>query len=217
MRTENFRILPLHMCKGFFFLLFSICFVAEAQFYDPIKESIKLKPGLDLRYDSRNSFVDGRYAAVRGVKLGLRYGDALRMGVGYNWLHSDIIRSIDASDSALFKLEYFSPYFEWAFHNDDRWEISTILMLGFGSSRYEYNIGGTDYSTRRYFTMIYEPAMTAEYHFLKYFFVGAGVGYRLAVSSDSFTKQRVNSPIYLIKFGVEFRKVQKDFLPPVTF
>lgn len=212
------------MCKGFFFILCFVCASTQAQFYDPIKESVKLKPAIDLRYDSRNSFVDGRFAIIRGAKLGLRYGDVLRMGFGYNWLHSDIRREIYVDDGtgqrtpvdARFRLAYVSPYFEWAFYKDPRWEISTILMLGFGSSRYDYSLNGSDIRSKGFFTSIYEPAMTAEYHFLKYFFAGGGVGYRLAFSDDTFTRQRVNSPIYLIKFGVEFRQVKEDFIPPLN-
>jgi hypothetical protein len=53
-----------------FFLIFSAS-VTHAQFLDSIKSATKKKPSIDIRLESRHSFLRNELVKVSGVRLGL--------------------------------------------------------------------------------------------------------------------------------------------------
>ena len=48
--------------------------------------------------------------------------------------------------------------------------------------------------------ILYEPAMTVQYRFLRYFAIGAGWGFRLVIQTGDDLGERLTAPVYL--FGV---------------
>ena len=207
-----------------FLLLFWFNVELNAQFFDAIEESLISKPTLDAKFDSRNSFIGARYARIFGVKLGLDFDDTFKAGLGYNWLSSDIYRTLTVADfntnesyevRAQYHLSYFAPYAEYVFYKDDPWEISILVLVGGGWSKYSYwDRYWNHVTTDSKFVLLYEPYMTAQYKVFKYVGVGAGVGYRLAMSSDKFSRTRLNSPIYVFKLKIYASDIYKDLKDP---
>jgi len=209
--------------KGIFCLCFLVVgFVhhGKSQFFDAIEESFNHKPKLDAKFDSRNSFIGAKYARIFGVKLGLDYNETFKVGIGYNWLSSDIHRDLTVTDfssnesysvNSQYHLSYFSPYAEYVFYKKDPWEISILVLVGGGFARYSYwDINWNRVVTDPSFVFLYEPYMTAQYRVMKYFGLGAGVGYRLAMSSDKFSRTRLNSPIYVFKLKIFASEIYED-------
>ena len=58
--------------------------------------------------------------------------------------------------------------------------------------------------------IIYEPAMTIEYKFLKYFGIGGGVGFRLAIKSNQQIKESFTAPEYILRFKIYSGDIYKD-------
>jgi len=203
-----------------FLLLFSVSQSGHAQFFDAIEESLQHKATLDAKFDSRNSFIGARYARIFGVKLGLDYNDTFKAGIGYNWLSSDIYKTLTVTDfninesydiRAQYHLSYFAPYAEYVFYQDDPWEISILVLVGGGWAKYSYwDRYWNHVTTDPEFVFLYEPYMTAQYRLFKYVGVGAGVGYRLAMSSDRFSRTRLNSPIYVLKLKIYASDIYRD-------
>lgn len=211
--------------KGIFFGLILLLLGPRdlhAQFFDAIETSLKVKPHLDFKFDTRNSFIGSKYARIYGLKLGLDFDKTFKLGVGYNWLSSDLYRVQNVANSegeikslnTQFKLGYFTPYAEYVFYNKDPWDISILVLVGGGYSHYTYwDDLWVHMQTSRSFVFIYEPYMTAQYRVFSYFGVGAGVGFRLAYSSDRFSRTKLNSPIYVFKLKIylsEFVADMKD-------
>ena len=204
--------------RGIFFVLMCTCISrGQAQdytnFQEHIRESFRSKPGLDIRVDLRNSFITTRLAQVRGVKLGLDYNSTVKLGLSYNWLESDIIRKVtDDQGNAIganLKYRYIAPYFEYAFYRKDPWEISIPVHLGLGLANYEYRQTQLVRLPSR-FILGYEPYMVARYVVLKYFGIGAGVGYRLVFIGNSALQENFNSPIYVFKFQLLLGRIWSD-------
>lgn len=203
-----------------FFILSAGNNICCAQFFDAIDQSFHHKATLDAKFDSRNSFIGARYARIFGVKLGLDFNDTFKAGIGYNWLSSDIYKSLTVTDfivnesydvNAQYHLSYFAPYAEYVFYKEDPWEISILVLVGGGWSHYSYwDRYWNHINTDKKFVFLYEPYMTAQYKVMKYFGVGAGVGYRLAMSADKFSRTRLNSPIYVFKLKIYASDIYRD-------
>ena len=214
-------IMPLFY-KGIFFIsILLLSFNCQAQFFDSIRTSLTYKPKLDVKLDSRNGFISASVARIIGLKVGLDYNKTFKIGAGYNFLFSDIKQNVAVVDHSgnrntiqgEYRFQYLALYSEYVFYKNDPWEISILAHFGGGVSRIRYtDLSGNSSNTPSKFVLLYEPYMTAQYKFLKYFGVGAGVGYRLAYSSDQFSRRQLNSPIYVYKFKFFFAEFYQDVL-----
>lgn len=208
--------------KGIFFVILLISSVnAQAQFFDSIGSSLSYRPALDFKLDSRNSFIAARLARIWGVKVGLDFNHTVKLGLGYNWLSNDINREFSIVNSrgepetasAQFHFRYISAYGEYVFFRKHPWEVSVLVLVGYGRSHLSYfDQYWVHTETPSKGIILYEPYMTAEYRLFTYFGVGAGIGYRLAYSSDRFSRRQLNSPIYVLKVKAYLSDLYRDFV-----
>jgi len=186
---------------------------------DSLRHYLDQESKIMLRLDTRNSFITGRSARIRGIKAGVSYGDRLSFGIGYNWLKKgfdqdyvlDPRTAIDTVSSRL-HFHFLSPFAEYVFYDRKGFSVAIPVQIGFGTSWLSYNdLAGNKAKTSRKFVMLYEPAMTIEQRFLKYFAAGFGIGYRLMLKNNSEVDARFSSPIYLIRLRLVFSELYKDF------
>lgn len=196
------------------FLLLSVSALsARGQLLDTIRANFEHKPKFFFKLDSRNSFVTSRAARVMGVKLGWDYNNSLRIGIGFNWLASNHYKEkvlLDKnnepyiSEADLFFI-YFSPFAEYVFFRNKKWEHAIPVQVGFGNSWFQYeDINGRTLREKYKPVILYEPAMTTQYKVLPWFGIGAGVGYRLLLLNNKASGENLNSPVYLIRFRLFF-------------
>lgn len=198
-------------------LLFcNLCF--SQSFEKDIRDALKAKPVLDLRLDSRHSFINQSGVSVFGVKGGIEYDRKLRFGLGFNILSTQLNSSISYIENGLVKTNdearlvfyHVSPYAEYVFYKGERWEISIPVQFGIGNSYYTLNTAKGRINRNRQFILSYEPAITAQYKILKYFGPGFGVGYRLMIIDNKAIKESFNSPVYIFRFKIFFGEIYKD-------
>lgn len=200
--------------SGLFLFLFMLLNSAFAQsFEQQIKQSMKSDPKLDVRLDSRHSFVTAENVKIFGIKLGLDYDHTIQYGIGFNYLSSDLEKSIETSGGAkeaLLRYYTFTPYIEYIFYRDNRWELSIPLQLGFGSSYYSYESAGSSRKSHQQFIATYEPAITAQYRLLKYFGPNIGIGYRLMIKNNSSIDESFTAPVYQFGLKLFIEDLYKD-------
>lgn len=218
--------MPLLLVKGIFVTwIFANSTLGYAQtsepFIDSIKSSFYNKPKLDLRVDARTSFITTKPARIFGIKLGLNFNDKVQVGVGYNWLISDIKTdrkivingSIELVDSRLV-LQYVSPYFEYTYYNSPKLELSIPVMIGLGYSRYTAASSFYQFvpDSKKNVVMFYEPYSVGVYKPIPFVGIGFGVGYRLLFIGNKSISENLNSAIYVFKVkllvGVLYRAVK---------
>ena len=184
-----------------------------------IKSSFRHKPKPDVRLDTRNSFITNSAAKIRGIKLGLDFNKTVKLGIGYNWLASELEdeRAYLAADGERYtaphrlRFTYVSPYIEYTFFREGRWEASIPVHLGLGSARYAFTDHlGQDRTTAANTILLYEPYMTCQYKPSRYFGIGVGTGYRLLFAGNRRMPENFNSPIYVVKFNLLFGEIVKD-------
>lgn len=206
--------MPKLNCIFIFCLVFIFVPNTKAQsFEEELKTAITKKPKLEVRMDSRHSFINQTGVKTVGFKVGIQFNEKLSFGMGYNQLWSPLSRTIaDQGVEKKVKLAYYniSPYVEYVFFRDDKWELSIPVQFGFGSSYYKKSGNQGSGQLRKEFVMSYEPAITFQYRFLKYFGAGFGIGYRLMIIPNQQLEEKFTSPVFIFKTGIYFQDVFRD-------
>lgn len=186
-------------------LFFSIAFLSQAQLFDSIQKSFIYKPKPLFKLETRNSFITSEVVKVRAVKVGLNFNRKTQIGLSYNWLKRKTL--IYTQDSSTLKMNYVSLFFEYVFYRDKHFTLAIPVLMGLGNSKY-VSKEGTDYA--KSFIMTYEPGMTFEYRFLRYFGIGTGVGFRVMLIDNPKIKEQLNSPVYIFRFKIYFGDIVND-------
>ncbi len=179
---------------------------------DSLAHIFRHRPVFTAKYDTRNTFITGNRASIWGIKAGFVFRKTLTVGVGYNWLWTDIREEIrypetDRIDMARVRLRYVAPFLDYTFYRKGPWEVTLPVQLGVGTSFVES--WRTSEKLKRDWVMLYEPSMSVEYRFLKYFAVGGGYGYRLMLHNNRQLSSRFTSPMYVLRFRILFDELYR--------
>ena len=181
-------------------------FSQPASLGDTLNFAFSHKPKFMGRLEARTSFITGEPVQVRGLQAGANFGNRVIIGVGYHWLQSRLTSVNHEGEKQRLLFRFAAPFFEYSFLYKKRWVVSIPLRIGIGGSSVESVAGYVD----RGGVFLYEPAMSIEYQFLKYFGIGIGAGYRLMLINNKAIDRNFNSPVYLFKFRVQFGKLYSD-------
>lgn len=179
---------------------------------DSLSKVFQQKPKFTAKLDSRNSFITGKSAQIRGVKAGLSFGNRMMVGLGYNWLgtqHRENIFTPAGLRLGTIKYAYIAPFVEYVFFKKNNWQGDIPVQIGFGRSKYTYENDGTTKSIYSNTVISYEPSMIIEYQVLGLFGFGGGIGYRLMLKGNRDMDQQFTSPMYVIRFRILFDGVRK--------
>lgn len=189
----------------------------RAQLLDSIGLFLQERPRLTVGLDSRGSFISNQNVRMLGVKVGLEHGGRVRYGIGYSWLGTPVEGEAEVVEEGVsrtvttrLRLGLVTPYFSYAFYKRGPWEVSIPVQVGIGGGSLVYDdLQGNATKLKKAFVFTYEPAMTVQYRFLKYFAVGGGLGYRLAFTNASLDES-LNAPVYIIGVRVFFGDLYRD-------
>jgi len=168
-----------------------------------------------VKLDMRGSFVSNRNVRMVGVKLGLEHAQRFQYGIGYSFLLTPVVRERFIEGQGLrpsrLRLGYATAYVDYAFYQRGPWEARIPVQIGIGSGSVIYDDAeGRRQKLYRSGVIIWEPAMTIQYRFLKYFGLGAGWGYRLVMYTRQRLDERITAPTYTIGVRVFFGDIWKD-------
>lgn len=198
-------------------LLFLLCAFApvRAQLLDSIALFLQEPPRPVLRLDVRGSFVSNQNVRLLGVKVGLEHARRFQYGIGYSFLFTPVRGEVDVEGlgptAARLRLGMITPYVDYAFYQRGPWEVRLPVQIGIGAGSVVYT--DADGRKRKWAStglITYEPAMTVQYRFLKYFAVGAGWGFRLVIQTGDDLGEHLNAPTYMLGFRVFFEDLWRD-------
>lgn len=196
--------------------------VCKAQFMDSLNVVFNYKRSIDARLESRISFINNELISVAGARLGVAFQRKLRLGAGLSWLKSDVkntsytMRSDGFSDTNVtyLKFAYICYYVDFVFHKTKRWQLSVPIQLGTGASwfqkRSDYYSGNKD---KKYFLLLYEPGITAQFKMFKWLGLGSDVGYRFTMKNNKKVGEKLSSPTYSFKLLIWFDQLYFDLFP----
>ena len=190
---------------------------SRAQRVDSIPNYLQAPAKLIVKLDMRGSFIDNESVQFAGVKLGLEHAGKVQYGIGYSFLFSPLEREEFVPGEGVvttrLRFGYVTPYFEYAFYQRGPWELRIPVQLGLGTGSVVYDdVTGRTRKLQRSLVLLYEPSITVQYRFLKYFAVGGGWGYRL-VARNEHLSDGLTAPIYTFGLRVFFGDLWKDLGP----
>lgn len=181
--------------------------MCHAQFLDTIKSVTKKRPSIDIRLESRHSFISNGIVKVSGVRLGLIFQKKLKVGIGYSWLNSDVSQNIEIINSEgkkqivknYLEFNYGALYTDFVFYKENRWQLSVPLQLGVGTAWFQHTNSNVKVLSKKHFLLLYEPGISVQYKLVKWFGVGADIGYRFTLKNTQYVGDKLNSPAYAFK------------------
>ena len=192
-------------------------------FIDSIQAGLKKTPKFIFKFDTRNSFIANQSARIFGWKIGVEFGNTLRIGGGFYTLvkHSSALdktifdaNGTDTLATAKLMFNYIAYFVDYIFYKKKKWEFSIPLQIGIGRSRYEYT--GQDGSLirlARKTVLLYEPAITGHYKVTKWFGIGMGAGFRIMLINNKALDRKFNSPIYILKIKIFLGDIYRAIAP----
>lgn len=173
------------------------CFYAQGQIGSWIKAQVKdNKPNLSFSFESRNSFLLEQPNKLNGLRLIFEYGDYYNIGIGY--YDNGFLQKSETN------LSFIGIFNDFQLVKDKKGAANLSLMLDFG------DYAPTDELSPKAF-VAYEVLLGGQLNFLKYFFGGASVGYRLGLINAYRKDYQISSPLYQLKVGVHFSEIARSF------
>lgn len=192
----------------FVFWVLLLPLVFQAQYLDSLDDVIRGKANIDLRYESRWSFVNNELISISGVRVGAAYEKKLRLGGGVSWLktpYSQIQSVVNEKGetvlkSTYFKLAYLAGYADVVFYKTKRWQLSVPLQIGVGMTWYQ-DVPQYQFQNRNssQFLFLYEPGITVQYKLTRWFGLGSDVAYRFTLKNNKKISEQLSSPTYSFK------------------
>ncbi|MEX1133085.1 MAG: hypothetical protein WEC15_07680 [Flavobacteriales bacterium] len=199
-------------------LALSASFSSRAQLLDSIALFAAEEPRFVAKLDIRGSFIRNQNVRIMGAKVGLEHGGRFQYGIGYSFLFTPVQRQevLDGLGATTLRLRvgYITPYVDYAFYQRGPWEVRLPVQIGVGGGSTIYrDAEGRKQRYQRTGLLIYEPAMTVQYRFWKYFALSGGWGFRLVAQTGDKLGENLNAPIYSFGLRVFFGDLWRDLGP----
>ena len=165
--------------------------------------------------DYRNSFITSTEARVIGFRSGIELNNKFRLGAGYHFLNSEIVKTISVDNNitnAQVRLRYGSVSVEFVLLNKTLWQLTAPVIFGFGQTAYippasRYGI------SKKHFAMFVEPAVTFQYNIIPFIGIGTGIGYRFMPAGDSGLRSTFETPLYDFRIKILIDEVFEALFP----
>jgi hypothetical protein len=189
---------------------------ARGQLMDSLHDVFSNKYSIDARLESRNSFITNRLISVTGVRLGVAFQRKLRIGGGLSWLKTEVPSAVTDAENPVryLKFAYLCYYVDFVFYKNKRWQLSVPIQAGTGISWFQEEMT-YQWKTRypKYFMLLYEPGITAQFKIFKWIGIGSDIAYRFALVPHKRTEQQLNSPTYSFKLLFWADQLYYEFFP----
>ncbi len=187
---------------------------APAQLVDSVRHFLEEPPKLVVKLDTHGSFISNESVQFAGIKVGYEHGGRVQYGIGYSFLFSpvehDVLVPGEGTVTTHLRFGYVTPYFDYAFYAKGPWELRIPVQIGIGGGSVVYNDAtGRTRRLQHSTVFLYEPSITVQYRFLKYFAIGGGWGYRLVLRSSASLNDSLTAPIYTFGLRVFFGDLWK--------
>ena len=204
------------------FWLFAVVFVfasgcASSQtsnLSDSLSHVFRQRITPSFKFDTRNSFITGSSAKIYGIKAGVNFGKRLSVGIGYNFIGTELMEDVLVNDQKLtadIRMNYVAPFIEYSFYQRGPWELITPIQFGVGNSFLQYSTTEGKRVINKSRVVLYEPGMAFEYKILKVLGVGVGFGYRIMLKNNRAIDQQFTSPVYALRVRLIFDELYKRY------
>jgi len=214
----------------FIVVLFFCAMVSRAQLLDTLRDFLKHKYSIDVRLESRASFIDNELTSISGIRAGLTFKRKLRIGGGiswlktdgYSWLKTNVTKDFYVQDEdgktevvkKYLKFIYLCYYLDFVFYKTQHWQLSVPIQIGTGYLWFQdtknYSFGNKQ---PRYLLFLYEPGITLQYKVFKWLGAGADISYRFALQDRKKTGEHLSNLSLTFKALFSFNYLYYELFP----
>ena len=136
---------------------------------------------------------------------GACFGGTFTIGGGYNALASPIYKTDYVGENRItseLHFAYFSYFAEYTINITNHWELDLPVLIGIGTSSYQYRVNNNPIVKNRELVMPLEPQVTLGYNINKYVEFSTQVGYRIMLINNDLLSYNFNSVTYSV--GLSF-------------
>jgi hypothetical protein len=203
-------------------LAFSLKGNCQAQLMDTISYSLSKKPKFFMTLASFNTFIDGQYANIGGIRMGLNYNQRVRFGIGYFYLaNNDIVTALHITDSVQdyttsgqLYLKFVSLSAGYYFFNKYPWQCGLIpFQIGFGRAKYGYISRPERIKTytKTETLILYQPEISFQYNVFRWIGAGMSTGYRFILYRSEKATKNLNAITFSIDVRLSLDEIYKIF------
>jgi hypothetical protein len=183
-----------------FFLIILFSFLALVEIHAQIGQWIKTqtkenKMEIGFSFESRNSFLLEQPNKLNGFRLHFEFGEYYNAGIGY--YDNGFLQKSKTN------LSFIGVFQEFLLFRNKKGAGNLSMMMDFGDYAPTENLDPKAF-------VAYEVMLGGQLNFLKYFFGGAAVGYRLGLINPHRADYKVSSPLYQLKVGLHFSEIARS-------
>lgn len=186
-----------------FLIIFFVCCIglsAKSQFIDTLQSTINSKGSFSFSFNSRESFITNHDGHMFGYLVGVKFGDKLFIGGGFNALTSTIYKPQPLGDTSVqstLSFSYVSYYISYIINLTKHWKLTlTPVFIGIGGSSYQYTYKGVPHTVGSHLIIPYEPGVELDYNFNKYWGLYTQLNYRFMLVNNPAINEDFNSFTY---------------------
>lgn len=169
---------------------------AHAQIGQWIKTQTKEhKMEIGFSFESRNSFLLEQSNKLNGFRLHFEFGEFYNAGIGY--YDNGFLQKSKTN------LSFIGLFQEFLLFKNKKGAGNLSMMMDFGEYAPTENLNPKAF-------VAYEVMLGGQLNFLKYFFGGAAVGYRLGLINPHKADYKISSPLYQLKVGLHFSEIARS-------
>lgn len=171
-----------------------------------------------IGFDANRSFFAGRNVKINGLRIGAKYKDVHRFGLGISGIARSVIfkdisvNEEDATDTSWVKFDagYASLFYEYAFYRTKRWELIVPSYLGAGNVTAAYSDTAGLYQPFGNLPFAaFGTGLGVQFKIFRWFGVKTGVGYRFVYNAEEEIKEAFRGPYYKYGISIFFGELYK--------
>jgi hypothetical protein len=111
-------------------------------------------------------------------------------------------------------MAYLSIYTKIVYHKTKRWEYSTPLQFGYGSSWIQQS-SKLSFKNQQFKKnmIVYEPTVSVQFKFFKWLGIAGNIGYRFVWHKDEKIINHLNGPIYVLNINFMLEQLFFEAFP----
>ncbi|MCX6190213.1 MAG: hypothetical protein NTW54_11575, partial [Bacteroidetes bacterium] len=159
-----------------------------------------------------NTFVTGRGVPMKGLQLGLNFGNKISYMLGVYFLSQPIYGRTTLNKGTVNETKYTTQVYinytsliaEYSLHRSQRWNIYMPLLLGIGTAKKQYFDTVSLKIAKRSTIVPIELSIAGNYRIWKFIGISGGLGYRRAFSSNIIKDEDFNGITYSLGIKIWF-------------
>lgn len=170
----------------FFILLSSNSFSQEVNNISSARLELQNKPRFLLGGDNNFSLLNDEPVRITGIRYGFDYGK-IKLYEGFYYLQKAILKSneniLNPGDTSTQKVSfsYLSTTVEYVFYENNKWEFTVPIKLGFGTGIKNTFLGDSIVKIEKPLFIPAELSVMGLYKLTPWAGVSAGLGYRISL------------------------------------